>query len=153
MGRLTSAASYAAYTSAALLLATSGCERADSSARATGKSRPARAPLTMESYCKPNGCRDYAAAVAHVRAQATPGKGPGCSDASIGRCSAYRYIHFSDGFSGSTEYFDDAGAMVGARTSADIDPGGSNVGTVPACAPEPSEVLCEHGGYVDAGRR
>jgi len=77
--------------------------------------------------------------------------GPGCLDAAIGRCGAYRYVLFSDGFSRYTEYFDEGGAMVGARSSGDIDPG-TNSGAVPSCTPVPSEVLCDQ-GYLDAGKR
>jgi hypothetical protein len=107
----------------------------------------------VSAHCGAAPCRDYQTAAAHVRKLATPGQGPGCSDASIGRCGAARYIHFSDGFSTFEEYFDASGAMIAAHTTADIDPAGGWYGPAQVCERLPDVVLCRDGGYLDAGIR
>jgi hypothetical protein len=104
----------------------------------------------VSAHCGAAPCRDYPTAAAHIRKLATPGQGPGCSNASIGRCGAARYIHFSDGFITREEYFDASGAMIAAYTASDIDPGGW-YGPAQSCEKLPEVVLCRDGGYLDAG--
>jgi hypothetical protein len=37
----------------------------------------------------------------------------------FGECGAFRFIHWSDGFQGTKEYFDTDGRLVGARVAVD----------------------------------
>jgi hypothetical protein len=83
--------------------------------------------------------------VAQLRTRATPGQGTGCSNASIGRCGAARYIEFSDGFIAFEEYFDASGAMIAAYTRSDIDPAGGWYGPVQSCERISDVVLCRDG--------
>lgn len=136
-----------------VLLSLASCSRCETRSPAVdaGPSPPARprsrGPVSAQCGAAP--CRDYSTATADIRKRATPGQGTGCSNASIGRCGAARYIHFSDGFITFEEYFDASGAMIAAYTHSDIDPGGW-YGPEQFCEKLPEVVLCR-GGYLDSG--
>ncbi|MFO0668134.1 MAG: hypothetical protein U0235_00715 [Polyangiaceae bacterium] len=132
-------------------LALACCSRSESRTGTMDAAPPSRGDAGVSARCGAAPCPDYATEVARIRKLATPGQGPGCSRASIGRCGAARYVEFSDGFSGFEEYFDVTGAMVAVHSRADIDPGGSWYGPAQLCERRADEVLCD-GGYVDAGR-
>src|SRR5262249_21943106 len=111
---------------ALVVLLVSACSRSETRRTAVDAAPASPTPRSRGSVsagCGAAPCRDYSTATAHIRKRATPGQGTGCSNASIGRCGAARYIHFSDGFITFEEYFDASGAMIAAYSHSDIDPG------------------------------
>lgn len=105
----------------------------------------------VESTTEPCGkgpCRTYDEAVREVKRYVRSGST--CTEAATGKCGLLRYVVFSDGFGGYTEYFDDAGVMKGRHGWADYNVNGSDNGAVPMCEKLPTQIWCKN-SVCDAG--
>jgi hypothetical protein len=101
---------------------------------------------TLESYCKSEPCERYEHAIAMLESRTRLGSG--CMVAETGSCGSFRYVRYSDGYWGYTQYFRASGPMVGAQTWSDIADR-KNLGAVPSCTPVIERRLC---GTPDSGR-
>ncbi|MEZ4223481.1 MAG: hypothetical protein R3B13_21215 [Polyangiaceae bacterium] len=114
-----------------LALGGAGCEK---------KAEPTPKDTTIAGYCEPKPCNRFEQSHADVVARTGPGSG--CFLANAGRCGDLKYIEFSDGYHGYTEFFDAKGTMVGAKRWSDISPKES-FGRVPDCKLEITEEICK----------
>jgi hypothetical protein len=63
--------------------------------------------------------------------------------AETGSCGTHRFVAYSDGYWGFTEYFDGSGAMIAATSWSDIAPR-TDHGAVPPCRPVAAQRFCTH---------
>lgn len=114
----------------ALVLAAASCSK-------PGVKKPA--PDSLEAYCGSAPCRRHDDAVSNLRERTTAGSS--CTLGDLGTCGELRFVRFSDGYWGFTEWFDAKGTMVAAEGWSDISPRTQH-GSVPACTLTPVERLC-----------
>ena len=112
--------------------------KAETQGSSTAQSNSSKAQ-GLETYCKDEPCRRYEDAVAKLERLAQPGSY--CITAETGSCGEFRYVEYSGGYQGYTQYFRASGPMVGARTWSDVEPR-RDLGTVPSCKPIVERRLC-----------